>query len=96
MIAAIVMPLAVLLPLETQRRFEIRSEQAREGAGHFAATVAIAIDRTFVEQRRLLEAAGERFDLGAAGGQQLRRAARHVEGASAQRGERRPGQSRRR
>ena len=67
-IAAIVMPLAVLLPLETQRRFEIQSEQAREGARHLAATVAIAIDRTFLEQRRLLEAAGERFDLGAAGG----------------------------
>jgi len=66
MIAAVVVPLAALLPFAIQRAFESQSELAREGARHLASTAAAAIDQSFAELRRSVEAAAARYDLDAA------------------------------
>jgi PAS domain S-box-containing protein len=67
MIAAVVVPLAALLPLAIQRASESQSELAREGARHLASTAAVAIDQAFADMRRSLEAAAERYDPAASG-----------------------------
>ncbi len=66
MIAAVVVPLAALLPLAIQQTFESRAELAREAARHLATTAAAAIDQSFTELRRSVEAAAARYDLDAA------------------------------
>jgi PAS domain S-box-containing protein len=62
MIAAVVVPLAALLPLGVHQAFESRSELAREGVRHLASTAAVAIDQAFADMRRSLEAAARRYD----------------------------------
>jgi len=66
MIAAVVVPLAALLPLAIQQTFESRAELARDAARHLATTAAAAIDQSFTELRRSMEAAAARYDLDAA------------------------------
>jgi PAS domain S-box-containing protein len=62
MIAAVVVPLAALLPFAIRQAFESQATLAREGARHLASTAAVAIDQAFVDMRRSVEAAAERYD----------------------------------
>jgi PAS domain S-box-containing protein len=66
-IAAVVVPLAALLPFAIHQAFESRAELARETARHLATTAAAAIDQSFVELRRSVEAAATRYDPDAPG-----------------------------
>ncbi len=66
MIAAVVVPLAMLLPFAIHQAFESRAELAHEAARHLASTAAAAIDQSFTELRRSVEAAAARYDLDAA------------------------------
>jgi PAS domain S-box-containing protein len=65
MIAAVVVPLAALLLFAIHQAFERRADAARESARHLAVTAAAAIDQSFTELRRSVEAAAARYDLDA-------------------------------